>query len=512
MYRIFNSLQKVIYKRIAFIILLLFYTSGILYLSFEINIWEDEAYSLNTSSGNLSYAISQSYKFEGQPPVYFSLLSLWRTINPGIFFARLLSILFIGMAAFVIHRIVLLFTDNDTSRWIVVLFLLNPFTVWSALEIRTYSLLILLSSVSLYFFLKYFFDNKNKYLYFFLIVCLTGLYTQYFFVFLIISFSIIILIYKGWKSFFTFCLHFIPVVILFLPNLIFLPDQLEMAQADRPNYSRIRSFISVLRAPQDLFLALQILPFEALVKWGVRFIFGAIVGIAYFRLNKNSLENNSSRFFNMVNLFFLSIFILVLLFSIFVPLFGIWYEIKYFAVAFPFFALFLTIFNKYPFGYRKLIFAGISLYYIFLLALNYIPPIKDYDYKSIAKYIEMIERKGEPILIYSSLIELPFSAYYDGSNAVAPLPHATEFNQNYIKNIKDTIEFKNTINKIIPSNTSFLFISDDITTYAMSLFMNRGLIDIFLNNNFHNTLDTLFYGKSDNRYLRIRRFETTKYK
>ena len=178
------------YKALFFVVFIILYAFFLLFLCNELNIWEDEAYSLDTTSHGFSYALHQSYSFEGQPPVYFLILTLWRILNNGIFFARLLSILFIFLAAYVIFRTVRLFSDVESALWIAVLFLLNPFSVWAALEIRTYSLLILLSSLSILFLYKFYFEKKNKFIVLFLLSCLIGLYTQYFFVFLIIAFSI----------------------------------------------------------------------------------------------------------------------------------------------------------------------------------------------------------------------------------------------------------------------------------------------------------------------------------
>src|SRR5437870_9561843 len=77
---------------------LIAYACILIFLCYTLNIWEDESYSLHTTSNSLAMVIRQSYYFEAQPPVYFLLLSLWRHVDSGIFFARLLSLLFIGLS------------------------------------------------------------------------------------------------------------------------------------------------------------------------------------------------------------------------------------------------------------------------------------------------------------------------------------------------------------------------------------------------------------------------------
>jgi hypothetical protein len=63
----------------AFVVL---YSAFMMYLCYELNIWVDEAYTLDTTSAkySLSKVIYQSYNFESQPPLYFILLWLWRSL------------------------------------------------------------------------------------------------------------------------------------------------------------------------------------------------------------------------------------------------------------------------------------------------------------------------------------------------------------------------------------------------------------------------------------------------
>lgn len=148
----FHLRRKNFVSSFLFYIFLIGYGIGIIFLAYRLNLWEDESYSMHTSSNNLIDVIRLSYDFEGQPPFYFVILSIWRHINPGIFFARLLSTISIGISAFYFYRLVRLVSGADSSRWMIVIFLLNPFSVWAALEIRLYSLAILLSTILVYYF------------------------------------------------------------------------------------------------------------------------------------------------------------------------------------------------------------------------------------------------------------------------------------------------------------------------------------------------------------------------
>ena len=97
------------------------------YLSVNLNIWIDEMYTLDTTSYNLKTVIKKSYDFEAQPPAYFVLLAIWRTINSDYVFARLFSVLCIVLASFIFFRLIKLISGADRSRWMQVLFLLKSY-------------------------------------------------------------------------------------------------------------------------------------------------------------------------------------------------------------------------------------------------------------------------------------------------------------------------------------------------------------------------------------------------
>src|SRR5665647_3232622 len=98
--------KKIDLKYLFFYGFIIIYSVSLIFLSYKLNIWEDEAYSLHTTSKNLATVIRESYDFEGQPPFYFLLLAIWRHINSGIFFARLLSLIFIGFGGYFFLRLV----------------------------------------------------------------------------------------------------------------------------------------------------------------------------------------------------------------------------------------------------------------------------------------------------------------------------------------------------------------------------------------------------------------------
>src|ERR1035437_10065572 len=165
--------RKVEWRNLIFYGFIIVYSISLIFLSFKLNISIDEAYSLHTTSNNLATVIKQAYDFEGQPPFYFLLLAIWRHVNSGIFFARLLSLVFIGFSGYFFLRLVRLVSGRESSRWMLVIL--------------------------------------------FLIISLIGLYTQYFFILEISALAFSLLVFKCWKIFFKFCLYLLPLLVLFIP-------------------------------------------------------------------------------------------------------------------------------------------------------------------------------------------------------------------------------------------------------------------------------------------------------
>ena len=489
---------------IFFYSFLLIYAAWLIYLCFVLNIWEDETYTLHTTSNNLADVLRLSYTFEGQPPVYFLLMAIWRLISPNVIFAKLFSIISIGFAASFFYRLVCMVSGKNSSRWLVVIFLLNPFTVWAALEIRVYAFLILLSVLASYYFIRYYINNKKPDLYAFLGLAIIGAYTQYFFTLLVASLAFSLLLYKGWKAFFRFCLYLIPVVLLFLPNFLFLQDEVQMHQQTISGNSTLKTLIEVLYTPQDFLLALQLVPFGRWARWLIKAVIALSMLFAYYKLYEKHRAGTDD-LFERLNILLFSAGFLIILYCVVVVLTHIVYSAKYMAIVLPFVLLAYLLYKQYHKGLQRLLFIGCSLYFAMLLFLFYQVPVKDYDYKYAVKYVNTIERPGEPLVFYNNLIALPFSNYYTGKNVIVPLPHPVTFDSNYITNIHDTAALDFTLNQKIRNAASFLFISNDIDTIAVNKNMNRAMVDSFLVGHYNTASDTLFYGRSKDRYLRIRR-------
>jgi uncharacterized membrane protein len=482
---------------------LLLYAGILIYLSSRMNIWVDETYTLNTTSNNLNKVISQSYGFEGQPPVYFILLSFWRKINSSIFFARSFSLAFIALAAYFFYQLCCLITAKTSSRWLVVVFLLNPFTVWAAMEIRLYAFLLFLSVAAIYFFFNFYNSNKMKYLYLLIGTCLIGMYTQYFFAFLIAGFAASLLLFNGWKVFFRFCLYMLPVVLLFVPSLFFTPVLTKYVQT-LVVHSAANQIFGLLQSTQNLLFASQLIPFERWVKLFVKIPFIIMLIYSYYKLYK---QNKNGNYFKNINKILVMNVVFVILLCCFFGLTRVDYQYRYLTILMPLSLLLFSTFEIYDLFRRRLIYGIISIFYGALLISNYWYPVKEFDYERIAKYVETVERKNEPVLFYHSTISLSFNYYYQGKNPLVPIPHEVRFDSTtYASDIKDTIELKRSIEKVSTTSGSYLLVSD-LTEKQSIGNPNQKMVNDYLAAHYNISLDTLYFGRSKDYSFRIRRLE-----
>lgn len=497
-------------KNIIFIIFLLVYAVFLLYLCNELNVSEDESYTLNTTSKSLAGVIHQSYIFEGQPPFYFLLIAIWRTINPSVFFARFSSIVFILLAAWQFLKLVNYFAGKENSKWMVAVFLLNPYTVWTALDIRLYALLILLSVCAIYFFFRYYTAGSRKHLLLFLLTSLVGLYTQYFFGVLIAGLVLPVWFFRGWKPFFNLCLWFIPVALLFLPNLVYLSYQINMHQnADVISYAPadvLKRCVQVLHTPQNMLFSISSIPsgtFGLYANRILRLVFIVLFVRAYILLIKRSGEHDAAKNFLYWNRHLLvSVIIVVLMLTVMVAITGIIYNDIYMTVGFVLMLLLLAIFRVYRSIVPKaVVYALLCTVFVFFLYEEYKTPVNTYDFNYMGKYIGDIEKPGEPILIYRNVLSLPFQYSYKGSNPVIPVPAPVNFDTSYIQNIKDPSDLLPAFSKI-PAGKTWLYINDldaKNTTHH--------IIDNYLQEHCNTLLDTLYKGRTRIEALRIRRLE-----
>lgn len=190
-------------------------------LAFSLNIWADEASSLYTTQNGFLSAFQNAAANEKQAPLYFWILSLWRLFNDSIFFARLFSVICSVLAIVVFARFASRTFERRTALLTTAFFALHPFLFLASLEIRGYSMVILLSVVLIRLFFDGFADDegngRRSSQIAFVCAATAALYTHYYLGFLLAGFLTALLVTRKWRSARAFALSMVITTIAFLP-------------------------------------------------------------------------------------------------------------------------------------------------------------------------------------------------------------------------------------------------------------------------------------------------------
>lgn len=145
---------------------------------FSTSLWGDEAWAATLAIKPL-WQIVRIVARDTSPPLYYLLLHSWIEIfGTSEVAIRSLSFIFFLATVLVVYLIGKAFWDKKTGLVAAIFTLLNPFLFQYGFEGRMYSLLLLTSTLSMYFYLK-----KNQLGY--ILATISALYTHHFAIFVV---------------------------------------------------------------------------------------------------------------------------------------------------------------------------------------------------------------------------------------------------------------------------------------------------------------------------------------
>jgi uncharacterized membrane protein len=212
-------------NRIKFVFALIaLHLAIVLPLGYILNIWVDEASTLYTTENGLIQTFHSVFTDEKQAPLYFLILSVWREISHSIFFARIFSIVFSILAIKFFYDLAWKLFDEKAAIFITAFFAFHPFLIWASLEIRVYSLVILLSVLLLKFWFEAYFsreDAKARKLeeIFYVLTAIAALYTNYYLGFLLVGNFFALIVLRKWREAKSYFLQMLLVGVSILPLL-----------------------------------------------------------------------------------------------------------------------------------------------------------------------------------------------------------------------------------------------------------------------------------------------------
>jgi hypothetical protein len=434
-------------------------------LAYRLSIWTDEAFTLNTTGQGIAYAFRQAIRFELQPPLYFVLLNLWRDLNGSIFFARLFSILCAALTIKVAASLAQRLWKNVHPGWVAAVLALHPLMVGSAIEIRVYALVILLTALLLLLFFDGFVADmgsaRARWLY--LLVSVVSLYTYYYLGFILFANACALLVLRRWRLLFLYLAHMTAVALCFVPMTLIVLGQVTTHTSPLTSATpwweglkfiswRIKEYI--LPAEETRMVGLR--------RWTLRLAYVVMI-LSVVRARKRLLT--TANLFTWTIAAVTSLLFLAALRAtseeMMLP--------RHTAVLFlPSILLAFSVIALIP--VRKGVLIGalvMSVFNVVSLSTTYETLKKARNWDQVVAFIGEREEAGQPILVFHAGAALPLAYYYRGPNALVPLPRENSFETFDIRDyvLRDEQEIFDTLARTPGGHEEFWLITDGVCHY-----------------------------------------------
>lgn len=390
-------------------------------LAFSLNLWQDEAYTLHTTSASLPYAFRAAIGFEQNAPLYFVLLTLWRHLGDNVFFLRLFSVLCIGGTVALMPPLARRYLPGVNPTLVTMVAALNPFAIWAAVDMRAYALIVLLSALLLFAFYEAFLRERPTAAATILYgSCVAvALYTQYYFAFLIAA-QCITLIALRRPALGRFFLAAAGGAVAFLPMLAIVPGQV----------ANFKDGFAAPSLPHSLIgLAGILLRYELPLPLTHSRLVDAVC-VAALILTLAILRPRLK--FGATGAIVLMTLVASLLFAIGTYFGGVHILDRHAASLYV--PATLAVFGAIAFLPGIAARRATAIWSVAIIVLSLATLGRTYralanagDWARVAEYLELHERPGEPIVVFEAENALPLKYYYHGVNPVVPIPAGVDF-------------------------------------------------------------------------------------
>ncbi|WP_419174456.1 hypothetical protein [Desulfosediminicola sp.] len=399
-----------------------------LYLSFTLNIWVDEYFSLFATEGSMRRAIWQSIHFDSQPPLYYFLLNLWRMGDSSVLFARLFSVISVALATYIIYLLACRLWGQSKVLPFFPILVLNPYLIWAASEIRLYGFLLLECALLMYFFHKAFLHDDRQHatrdrLAFFAL-SLAILYTQYYAGFLLLAGAFALMVLGRWQELKVYIVGMLVVGILFLPMIGVLSGQVREVSHTA---SAAVSAPGLTESVKHVYWLLQglLFPDNGIAGWAAVKDWIVLLLVLYLVY---LLVRHKSCVITLPNMYLLTLlFVLAGSFILICWKLGMYYtQRRHLAILFfPLLGLWLGYLCSIKQRWLGWLLLAICMAtYANALMYKYVPPVKYGDWERVAGHISSSSHYNAPILVFRNTGALPFSTYFKPTANIIPVPNA----------------------------------------------------------------------------------------
>jgi mannosyltransferase len=376
----------------------------------------DEAQSLFQVSRDfpgLLFQIAQDVHVPG----YHTLLQGWVNVfDNDVRTARYLSLAFFIAIIPAVYYLGAMIFNRRVGMLAALLVTISPFMQWYGSEVRMYSMLAFVTVIHQILFLKVFKQGKALHWFWYVLVTIIGLYTHYFFAFVILTEVLFYLLFKRQfkdGSFKKFFVAAIVALAAFVPWLWYV-QSLGTASNTQPSLG-VPSSGDLFNTYAQFLFGFQVDALNTIIVslWPI------IVLLAFFALQKNHKVTPQAIFFVMAAI---------------VPVLGAYllsvtvrpfYLSRYLIVALPALMILLAwIISIYPVRVRRFLQIGLivtTLGLLYLQVVNPSTPVKE-DYRAATTYLEQYATSRDVIVVAAPFTIYPIEYYYKGPAKLTTQP------------------------------------------------------------------------------------------
>lgn len=353
-------------------------------------------------------------------PLYNMILHRWRSIvGTDIFNDRHISLIFFLASIIVIYFLAKLISNNkNVALFTSTLFAVSPYMNWYANELRMYSLLVLVTMTSHYFYLRIYFKLNHLKLswFFYLFISIIGIYTHYFFFLVLFSQLIFYFLFRynfPKNSFRNIVITTSTLILAFIPwvNLV-----LKMKSAGNQTPLLIKP------STVDFFniYSQQIFGFQEDYINSVILSFWPILGLlSLLLLKKNNVLQPKYVYLGLVT--FIPIILSFIISYSVRPIF----LSRYLSISVP--SMFVIVscvlfsYNAFLSRFLRIFIIGLMTLGLFVQIVSFRTPVKE-NYREAISYIINSTQKEDIVAISAPFTIFTFDYYYNGSNELVTIP------------------------------------------------------------------------------------------
>lgn len=349
-------------------------------------------------------------------PLYHIMLHFWQGVfGNTIISARYLSLIFLLLSIPLVYILAKKMYTKNVALMATVIFSIAPFINWYGSEARMYSLLMFISLLNTIYFVNIFKKGDTLSWFGFIVTCILGIYTHYFFWLLLITDALFYMIFRKQFPKGSFIKFFGTILLLFaaIAPWIYYVVSLGSAENSKP----------ILEAPStiDFFniFSQYLFGFQPDIINSIILSGWPIIVIMIFTSLQKKLDNPPITTFVLLQIIVPTGFAFII--SYIRPIFLSRYLIVSGIFLFIYIAYILNMYFKNKRVLLYTLFIGLISIALISQIVNPNTPTKE-NFQGVSSYLEIKATPRDVIILSAPFIIYPFEYYYQGVASVETYP------------------------------------------------------------------------------------------